>query len=85
MKFAKTLGVMPSKTTLFDTYKQQNPGSTAWADGAAYAQLPVTAPGMRQVMAEFNTSLAQLADSDPKKLLSDLQKNGASVLDGNAR
>ncbi|MFB8271235.1 extracellular solute-binding protein [Streptomyces sp. NPDC055955] len=85
LKFAKTLGVMPSKTTLFDTYKQQNPGSTAWADGAAYAQLPVTAPGMRQVMAEFNTSLAQLADSDPKKLLSDLQKNGTSVLGGNAR
>ncbi|MFB6876215.1 extracellular solute-binding protein [Streptomyces sp. NPDC056323] len=85
LKFAKTVGVMPSKKTLLDEFKSQNPQAAAWADGAAYAQLPVTASGMRQVMAEFNTSLAQLADSDPKKLLSDLQTNGESVLGGNGR
>ncbi|MGW2180704.1 sugar ABC transporter substrate-binding protein [Streptomyces sp. NPDC001732] len=85
LKFAKTIGVMPSKKTLLDEYKSQNPRAAAWADGATYAQLPVTASGMRQVMAEFNTSLAQLADSDPKKLLNDLQKNGESVLGGSGR
>ncbi|MFE5736652.1 sugar ABC transporter substrate-binding protein [Streptomyces celluloflavus] len=85
LKFAKTVGVMPSKKTLLETYKQQNPDSAAWADGTATAQLPVNAPGMRQVMAQFNTSLAQLASSDPAKLLADLQKNGESVLGGSGR
>ncbi|MFJ6567963.1 extracellular solute-binding protein [Streptomyces sp. NPDC091292] len=85
LTFARTIGVMPSKQTLIDQYKEQNPKSQAWADGSAYAQLPVNATGMRQVMAEFNTSLEQLASSDPAKLLGDLQKNGESVLGGSGR
>ncbi|MFF1263737.1 MULTISPECIES: extracellular solute-binding protein [unclassified Streptomyces] len=85
LEFAKAVGVMPAKTTLLEKYVAQNPESKAWADGTAYAQRPVSAPGMRQVMAEFNTSLAQLADSEPAKLLADLQKNGESVLGGSGR
>ncbi|GAB2702992.1 sugar ABC transporter substrate-binding protein [Kitasatospora kifunensis] len=85
LTFAKTVGVMPSKQTLLAAFKQQDPKSAAWADGASYAQLPVNAPGMRQVMAQFNTSLAQLVSSDPTKLLADLQKNGESALSGNTQ
>ncbi|WP_329585724.1 extracellular solute-binding protein [Kitasatospora sp. NBC_01250] len=85
LTFARTVGVMPSKQTLLTTFKQQDPKSTAWADGTSYAQLPVNAPNMRQVMAQFNSSLAQLATSDPAKLLADLQKNGESALSGSAR
>jgi multiple sugar transport system substrate-binding protein len=82
MKFAKAFGVMPSRKSALAEYAKAYPADKAFVDGAAYAQGPVTLPGFDKVLTQFDSELASLATSNPKKILSDLQTNGDQVLKG---
>ncbi|MEW1648508.1 extracellular solute-binding protein [Streptomyces sp. NPDC091219] len=80
VKNAAAFGVMPSRTSAQAEYVKQNPSAKAWVDGSAYAQGPVTIAGFDKVLTQFNTQLAALAGTDPKKILADLQSNGEQAL-----
>lgn len=80
VKNAAAFGVMPSRTSAQAEYVKQNPSAKAWVDGSAYAQGPVTIAGFDKVLTQFNTELAALATTDPKKILADLQSNGEQAL-----
>ncbi len=83
MAFAGAFGVMPSRTSALADYTKKFPQFSAWADGSAFAQGPVTIPGFATVLTQFDSELGSLATSDPKKILSDLQTNGTQALSGN--
>ncbi|MEU2621751.1 extracellular solute-binding protein [Streptomyces sp. NPDC007157] len=80
VKNAAAFGVMPSRTSAQAEYAKENPSARAWVDGSAYAQGPVTIAGFDKVLTQFNTELAALTTTDPKKILADLQSNGEQAL-----
>jgi multiple sugar transport system substrate-binding protein len=80
VKNAAAFGVMPSRTSAQAEYAKQNPSAKAWVDANAYAQGPVTIAGFDKVLTQFNTDLAALATTDPRKILTDLQSNGEQAL-----
>lgn len=80
LTFAEAFGVMPSRESVRADYQEQFPDDAAWLAGSAYARPPVTAKGMTQVMADFDTGLQGLPKADPERLLRRLQKNGTPVL-----
>ncbi|MGN6752889.1 MAG: sugar ABC transporter substrate-binding protein [Intrasporangium sp.] len=84
MKFADAFGVMPSTEAGAKEFAQKYPDDSAFVAGGEYGQGPVNLPGFDEVMAKFNSQLAQLGKgADPKKMLEDLQKNGTAALQGN--
>lgn len=82
LKSAKAYGVMPSLSTARDGYASEVPEDAAFLAGLEYAQGPVTAPGMKPVLDDFDTKLQGLPGADPKAILESLQKNGQAVLGG---
>ncbi|MGX9924097.1 extracellular solute-binding protein [Streptomyces sp. NPDC002248] len=78
--FAGAYGVLPSRTSALDTFREKYPAQRVFADGSAYAQGPVTVPGFTKVLTQFDSDLGGLATADPKKILADLQRNGTQVL-----
>ncbi|MFE3161574.1 extracellular solute-binding protein [Streptomyces sp. NPDC059224] len=80
VKNAAAFGVMPSRTSAQAEYAKENPSAKAWVDASAYAQGPVTIAGFDKVLTQFNTDLAALNTTDPKKILADLQSNGEQAL-----
>ena len=80
VKNAAAFGVMPSRTSALAEYAKDNPSAKAWVDASAYAQGPVTVAGFDKVLTQFNTELAALGTTDPKKILADLQSNGEQAL-----
>jgi multiple sugar transport system substrate-binding protein len=84
MAFADAFGVMPSRQSVSQQFQQKFPEAKAFILGATYAQGPVTAAGFDSVLSEFDAGLFGMSDgsSEPKKLLSDLQKNGTDALNG---
>jgi multiple sugar transport system substrate-binding protein len=80
VKNADAFGVMPSRTSALAEYAKKNPSAKAWVDANSYAQGPVTVAGFDKVLAQFNTDLAALGSTDPKKILADLQRNGEAAL-----
>ena len=84
MAFADAFGVMPSRQSVSQQFQEKFPEAKAFILGATYAQGPVTATGFDSVLSEFDAGLFGMSDgsSDPKKLLTDLQKNGTDALNG---
>ena len=80
LAFGDAFGVMPSRTSALKTYAEQHAQDKAWVDAAAYAQGPVTLPGFDKVLTQFNTDLQSLRTTDPKTILSSLQRNGEQAL-----
>jgi multiple sugar transport system substrate-binding protein len=78
--FAKAFGVMPSRQSAQAEYVAQFPQDKAFIEGAAYAQGPVNAPKIDQVLADFDTGLQGLPKSDPAAILKRLQTNASSVI-----
>jgi multiple sugar transport system substrate-binding protein len=84
VKFAGAYGVMPSRTSAMATYKAKFPQFSAWADGTAFAQGPVTIAGFSNVLTQLDSEIGSLSSTDPKKILSDFQKNGDAALSGSS-
>ncbi|WP_314174059.1 sugar ABC transporter substrate-binding protein [Streptomyces winkii] len=74
------IGVMPSRTSVMDTFGKQHPESKGWVDGNEYAQSPVTVPGFTKVVDQFNADLQGLRTGSPATILSTLQRNGEQAI-----
>lgn len=80
LSFAKSFGVMPSRSSAKAEYLQQFPNDAAFIDSAAFAQGPVNAPKIDSVLADFDSKLGGLATGDPKAILQQLQTNLTTAL-----
>lgn len=80
--FAKAFGVMPSVKSAAAQFSAQFPNQKAFVDGAADATGPTSLPGFDQVQKDFDSKILGLSNgsSDPKAMLSALQKNGDAAL-----
>jgi multiple sugar transport system substrate-binding protein len=79
---AEAFGVMPSRASAREDFVATFPQSAAFIEGADYAQGPVNAPKMEQVLVDFDTGLQSLPDSDPAEVLRRLQANATAALGG---
>lgn len=81
LTFATDFGVMPSRAAAKDKFVADFPDQKAFVDGAAYAFGPVGFPGFAAAQAAFDAKVAGIgSSSDPKAMLSDLQKNATDAL-----
>ncbi|MEY9909870.1 multiple sugar transport system substrate-binding protein [Catenulispora sp. MAP12-49] len=85
MSFAKAFGVMPSRQAAKTQFTTQFPDQAAFVTGADNAFGPVGFPGFDAVQKDFDAKIQGLSDgsSDPKSMLSSLQKNASDALSNN--
>ncbi len=82
MKFADAFGVIPSVQTAKAQYLAKYPANAPFVNGIAYAQSTLNAPGVTDVLADFDSQLEKLASSDPKTILDAVQDNLSTALAG---
>ena len=82
MKFADAFGVIPSVQSAKAEYLAKFPASAPFVNGIAYAQRVLNAPGVTDVLADFDSQLEKLASSDPKTILDSVQDNLSTALAG---
>lgn len=82
LAFSKAFGVMPSLQSASEAFKQDNPGMEAFIEGAAYAQNLPAQEGVAAVLAELNSKLAKLGNSDPKAILDSTQSDLQAAIGG---
>lgn len=75
LAFAKAFGVMPSLASARDAYLQQYPTNKVFMEGADYGVGPVKAAKIKQVLDDYDNSLNKLNATEPKAILTRLQKN----------
>ena len=75
LAFATGFGVIPSIQSAEADYLAANPANAPFVDGVKYARGVVTAPGIADVLADFDAQLDALATSDPKIILESVQQN----------
>jgi len=75
LAFATGFGVIPSIQSAEADYLAANPANALFVDGVKYARGVVTAPGIADVLADFDAQLDALATSDPKTILESVQQN----------
>jgi multiple sugar transport system substrate-binding protein len=80
MKFAKAFGVIPSVKSAQAEYLRQFPNNKVFVDGIKHAKGVVTAPGVTDVLSDFDSKLGTLGSSDPKTILDSVQTNLKAAL-----
>lgn len=75
LTFAKAFGVIPSVKSASAAYLKANPNNAPFINGVAYAKGVISAPGINDVLADFNSQLQGLATGDPKAILDSVQDN----------
>ncbi|MBF4595751.1 extracellular solute-binding protein [Curtobacterium flaccumfaciens] len=80
--FAKDYGVMPSVESAASKWKQEYPQYAAFLDEASSARGIPNKAGTGDVIADFDSKLGQLKDTDAKNLLEGVQRNMAAALKG---
>ena len=80
LSFAKAFGVIPSVQSASDAYLKANPNNAPFVNGVAYAKGVVSAPGITDVLTDFNSQLQGLATGDPKAILDSVQDNLTSAM-----
>lgn len=83
LTFAKGFGVIPSVKSAESAYLAQNPANAPFVNGVAYAKGVLNAPGITDVMTDFNSQLQGLPNSEPKAVLDSVQGNLQTALGGN--
>ncbi|WP_405727423.1 extracellular solute-binding protein [Streptomyces sp. NBC_01537] len=80
--FSKAFGVMPSRQAAKSQFVSLYPDQQAFVTGADNAFGPVGFTGFDAVQKDFDSKIAGLSDgsSDPKSMLSSLQKNATAAL-----
>ena len=81
--FAKAFGVMPSVKSAANGYLSAFPEMAAFLNEADYAQNVVNIKGASDVINDFNSQLEGLATTDPKTILTSVQKNMQDLIDSN--
>jgi multiple sugar transport system substrate-binding protein len=82
MAFAKAFGVIPSIQSAKDAYVKEFPDFAPFVAGVDYAKGVVSAPGITDVLNDYNSQLQNLANTDPKTILDSVQDNLTSALGG---
>jgi multiple sugar transport system substrate-binding protein len=80
LTFAKGFGVIPSIKSAAAGYLAQKPANAPFVNGVAYAKGVVNAPGITDVMTDFNSQLQGLPNSNPKTILDSVQGNLQTAL-----
>lgn len=81
LKFADTIGVMPSRSSVKDAFVADNPQQKPFIDQAANAVPQVTTVGFAQAQQAFDQQVINLGSSaDPKQMLQQLQTNASALL-----
>lgn len=80
MEFAKAFGVMPSVQSAADAYVEEFPEMAAFVEQGEVAQTVPNQPGVTEVIADLNSKLESLEQSEPADLLAGVQENLASAL-----
>jgi multiple sugar transport system substrate-binding protein len=81
VKFADTIGVMPSRESAKNQFVSNNPLQKAFIEEATYAMPQVSTVGFAEVQAQFDSQVINLSSSsDPKQMLAQLQKNASALL-----
>ncbi|KAB7742406.1 extracellular solute-binding protein [Nostocoides sp. F2B08] len=80
MAFAEAFGVMPSRTSAADPYREQFPEDAAFIAGGEYGHGPINAPGMEQVVADLNSKLENFEQANLPTVLSEFDTNAAAAL-----
>lgn len=80
LSFAKSFGVMPSRSSAKADYLQQFPNDAAFINSADFAQGPVNAPKIDSVLADFDSQLGGLKSTSPDAILKKVQTNLAAAL-----
>ncbi len=82
MEFAKAFGVIPSVQSAKDSYVKAFPDNAPFVAGVDYAKGVVSAPGITDVLDDYNSQLQNLANTDPKTILDSVQDNLSAALGG---
>ena len=82
LNFAKAFGVIPSIKSAQAQYLKDFPKNKPFVDGIAYAKGVVSAPGIADVLTDFNSQLQGLPNTDPKAILDSVQDNLSTALGG---
>ncbi|MET3804531.1 multiple sugar transport system substrate-binding protein [Nakamurella sp. UYEF19] len=80
LAFAKAFGVIPSVQSAADAYLKANPNNAPFVNGVSYAKGVVSAPGITDVLTDFNSQLQGLSTGDPKAILDSVQDNLTSAM-----
>ena len=82
LAFAKAFGVIPSVKSAADAYLKANPNNAPFVNGVSYAKGVVSAPGITDVLTDFNSQLQGLSSGDPKAILDSVQDNLSTAIGG---
>ena len=82
LQFADAFGVIPSTKAAAATYAEKYPENASFVAGQDYAVSPVNFAGSATVITDFNSQLEGLIGGDAKSILSSLQDELQSALDG---
>ncbi|MET7900700.1 extracellular solute-binding protein [Streptomyces sp. NPDC005336] len=74
-------GAIPARESAAEEYLSKHPERKPWTPIGEGIQGPVTVKGMDKVLGQLNSVLLSLKTADPKKILSDLQRNGEPVIE----
>ncbi|GAA5159398.1 hypothetical protein GCM10011366_22240 [Ornithinimicrobium tianjinense] len=80
MAFAEAFGVMPSRQSAAEDYKNAFPEDAAFIAGGEYGHGPVNAPAIKPVVDDLNSKLENFAEADLKAALESFDTNAMSVL-----
>jgi multiple sugar transport system substrate-binding protein len=81
LKFAETIGVMPSRPSVKTAFLAANPAQKPFLDQAGFAVPQVTTVGFAQAQQAFDSQVINLGTTaDPKQMLDQLQSNASSLL-----
>jgi multiple sugar transport system substrate-binding protein len=80
IEFAEAFGVLPSDEEAAAEFSEKSPENAAFVDGVEYAKNLPAQEGAADVIADLNSKLATLKNSDSQKILDDTQKNLEAVV-----
>jgi len=83
LTFAKEFGVMPSRASDAAAWTKEFPTQAAFLQGSSYAHPDLAIAGGTQTIADYDSQVAQLANTDPSTLLKKVQQNFESVISQN--
>jgi len=77
---AEAFGVMPSRQSAQEDYVAAFPDDAPFIAGGEYGQGPVTLPGLAPALADLDSQLEQLGNTEPATILESFQTNAESAL-----
>ncbi len=81
LKFANTIGVMPSRPSVKNAFVADNPQQKSFIAQASYAVPQVTTVGFAQAQQAFDQQVINLGSgANPKQMLQQLQTNASALL-----